>query len=447
MHAISLEGISKKYRIYPRQRDRLREILSFGKVKRSSDFWALKDVTLKIEPGVSLGLLGRNGAGKSTLLQIVSGVLQPTTGVARTNGRISALLQLGAGFNQEFTGRENALMNGLLLGIDRKEMIHRFDEIEAFADIGEFMDQPVKNYSSGMRARLGFAVAVNVEPDILLVDETLSVGDGVFRHMGIQKMRELRDSGATIIFVSHSTTMVKNFCTDAALLQKGRLIAHGDVSETIDYYQALLSNAAAQKDTQLHLSNQPLELETENEDDADTPGFKEDPTLQNRGPRLRHGTGEARIQSVEVLNAQGAPSDFIDPHSPMTVRVHVKYKADVNDSVLSITLRNKTGLDVYSTNTNLEKAPIKARHAGDRIIVDFSIQPLLRHGPYSVNAAVSHGQNKEAHMDWIDVATAFDIGRPVSRGAFAGLVHLPTQVTVFEPEHAHDSGRGPEQSA
>lgn len=434
--AISLHDVSKRYRIYPRHRDRLREVLSFGRKERGHDFWALKGVSLDIAPGTSLGLLGRNGAGKSTLLQIISGVLQPTSGAVRTRGRISALLQLGAGFNPEFTGRENALMNGLLLGIDRREVLERFDEIEAFADIGEFMDQPVKNYSSGMRARLGFAVAVNVEPDILLVDETLSVGDGVFRHMGIQKMRELQETGATIIFVSHSTNMIKNFCTEAALLQKGTLIAHGETGEIADRYQALLSNAAANQGAKLD------EQLPEGEEQLGSPGFKQDPKLQNRGGRLRYGTGEARIQNVEILNDRGEPASVISPDSITTVRVHVEYLEDVEDSVLKIILRNKTGLDVFSTTTNLEKSPIRRRRAGDKIVVDFGFRASVLHGPYSIAAGITPSNNQQTRMDWIDVATAFTIDLPTDRNTFGGMVYLPTEVKVFESEQTSAARNG-----
>lgn len=443
MSAISLEAVSKKYRIYPRRQDRLREALSLGRSKRSHDFWALRDIDLKVERGVSLGLLGRNGAGKSTLLQVIAGVLQPTTGSVRTEGRISALLQLGAGFNKDFTGRENAIMNGLLLGIERRKMLERMDEIEAFADIGEFMDQPVKNYSSGMRSRLGFAVAVNVEPDILLVDETLSVGDGVFRHMGIQKMRDLQESGATIIFVSHSTRMVKDFCTEAALLQKGSLVAYGDVTETADYYEAMISNATAQREEHASKRSQRPKPEVNEDDGVETPVFKEDPKIKDRGSHLRYGTGEAKIQSVEILNGCGQPTELVAPDSTMTARVHVEYVEDVKSSILSITLRNKTGLDVFSTNTNLEKTPIKNRRTGDRIVVDFTLQTALRHGPYSVAAGISQGQNRETYMDWVGVAAAFEIARPTNEGLILGMVRLPTKITVSELQPA----RNPEQSA
>jgi ABC-type polysaccharide/polyol phosphate transport system ATPase subunit len=274
MTAISLRGIGKKYRIFPSRQDHLKEILSFGRIKRSHDFWALEDINLDVAPGTTLGILGRNGAGKTTLLRIISGIVAPTTGTVEVNGRLAALFGTGAGFNPEFTGRDNALLNGLLLGIDRKEMLERFDEIEAFADIGEFIDQPVKTYSSGMRSRLGFAVAVNVDPDILVIDETLSAGDAVFKQMAFEKMRELLGSGTTILFVSHSLGMVRSFCNRAVLLHKGKMISSGDVSETLERYEALVSDIKARNSTRSTGSDGRLGYEIEHEDEESADGSR-----------------------------------------------------------------------------------------------------------------------------------------------------------------------------
>lgn len=426
MTAIELENISKRYRLYPSNKARLKEAVSFGRIKGGRDFWALKDVNLKIEPGTSLGLLGRNGAGKSTLLQIISGVLQPTGGTVSVRGRISALLQLGAGFKPEFTGRENAVMNGLLLGIDRREMLDRLDEISAFADIGEFMDQPVKSYSSGMRARLGFAVAVNVDPEILLVDEALSVGDGVFRHTGIRRMRELQESGATVIFVSHSASQVMSFCNAAALLHKGRLLASGEAREVVDEYNALLAHESADSGF------------TSEEPDDDAPSFKEDPALKKRGDRFRHGSGEASIQNVEVLDERGTPTQLADPNSPMTVRIHARFAEDVEECAFDMTLRNRAGLDIFSTGTRPQKAHVGKARAGDVAVVDFTFVPTLQSSSYSVAAGIS--ANGSA-LDWIDVATTFKIGRPEGRKAYSGLVHLPTEVNVRQPEQPRNAER------
>ena len=434
MSTVSLRDVSKVYRIFPRQRDRLKETASLGRVKGGHDFWALKDVNLEVEKGTTLGILGRNGAGKSTLLKIVSGVLQPTHGVREIDGRLVALLQLGAGFNPEFSGRENVLLNGLILGIDRKEMIRRFDEIEAFADIGEFIEQPVKTYSSGMKARLGFAVAVNVDPDILIVDETLSVGDAVFKQMGLQKMRDLRDRGTTILFVSHSAGMIRNFCSEAALLHQGTLLAHGTTSDVLDRYQALLSSAEAQRnagDSGIKYDVEQEEREEEGLDGgAGKPSFKEDPELERRTASLRHGTGEARIASVEVLDQKGDTADEVDPGSSVTVRVHLEYLEDLGPSVLSITLRNKAGLEVFSTDTQAERARLGKRRKGELVTVDFNISVPLQHGDYSVTASVSYPKQRSLYLDWVDVAAVFKMARPTGRGPIRGLVHLPTDVEI-----------------
>ena len=448
MPAVSLQGVSKRYKIFPSQKDRLKETLSLGKLKTSHDFWALRDVNLEVEPGTVIGILGRNGAGKTTLLKIVSGILQPSEGTVDIKGRLVALFQLGAGFNPDFTGRENVMLNGLILGIERREMISRFDEIEAFADLGEFMDQPVKTYSSGMRARLGFAVAVNVDPDVLVVDEVFSVGDAIFKAVGVQKMNELRDRGTTILFVSHSGQLVKNFCEEAALLHKGSLIARGNASQTVDYYQAMLSSLSEQGEVG-QLPDFDANQGGDYADPADGPGvleFKKDPALERRSRSLRHGTGEARIENVEVLDDAGNHVNFVPLNTPITVRAHVQYAEDVDESTIFMTLRNRTGLDVFTTSTSLEKTPLESRGAGEKVLVDFRFRAALRHGLYSLTVAVARGKNKkprEAYLDWVDVATTFQVEQPEKRGAVPGLVHIPTKVEILEPGQRQES----EQSA
>ena len=432
MPAIRLEGVSKNYRMYSSQLDRLREALSFGRVKRGRDFWALKDIDLELEPGDTLGILGRNGAGKSTLLQVISGVLQPTSGTVETNGQV-VLLQLGAGINPDFTGRENVMLNGLMLGIPRDKLLDRFEEIEAFADLGQFMDQPVRTYSSGMKARLGFAVAVNVEPDILILDETFSVGDAVFKAIGTQKMLELRDRGTTILFVSHGTGMVKNFCNRAMLLHKGEMLYHGGTAETVDRYQALLSSAEAHRGGEL--ADAEYEIAEQEEDDyMDIPAFKQNPDLEDRAPGLRHGTGEARIMSVELLDEDSRPVDRVGSQSTVTARVHLRYSEDVKKSRLEVTLRNKAGLDVFSTNTNAENAPLEEMRKGERAIVDFTFEAWLQPGQYSVTAAVSSPKAKNVYLDWVDVASVFKIERAKNQPAIPGLVRLPTTAAVHGPD-------------
>jgi ABC-2 type transport system ATP-binding protein len=433
MPAITLENVSKKYRIFPRQRDRLKEGLSFGRLSYGKDFWALQNINLEIEHGSILGLLGRNGAGKSTLLRIISSSLLPTTGSVRAEGQVAAI-QMGAGFDPEFSGRENAWLNGLILGIDRKKLKDRFDEIEDLAGLGEFMDQPVKTYSSGMRARLGFAVAATVEPEILLVDEALAVGDAAFRHLGLQKMRELRDSGATIVFVSHSTGMIKNFCTEAVLMHQGEILSHGDTSETLDQYHALISRATAEQNSgPSTYSEEDQKIEEEDEEELQSPGYRESPSVKAKGQGLRHGTGDARIENVEILDELYNPVKAITFDSPLTVRAHIRFAKAVEDGVLSLTVRNEAGLDLFSTSTGAERTPLKKRGEGEQTIVDFTFRAPLKHGTYSVNAAIFSSRQKNVYLDWVDVAAVFEVPIPTRRAPVGGLVYLPTTVEIHAP--------------
>lgn len=235
--AIRVENLSKCYQIYEKPRDRLMQMLARGRKQYFREFWALNDVSFTVNKGETVGIIGRNGAGKSTLLQMICGTLNQTQGTIFTSGRIAALLELGSGFNVEFTGRENVYMNGILLGLTREQIDARFDDIASFADIGQFLDQPVKIYSSGMFARLAFSVAVHVEPSLLIVDEALSVGDMAFQEKSITRMKKIRESGTSILFVSHSLSAVRNFCDRAVWLDGGRVRAIGERLEVCDEYQ------------------------------------------------------------------------------------------------------------------------------------------------------------------------------------------------------------------
>jgi ABC-type polysaccharide/polyol phosphate transport system ATPase subunit len=424
--AVSLKGIGKKYRISPGRSSRLSEVLSFGKVKRSHEFWALQDVNLDVEPGTTLGIVGRNGAGKSTLLSIISGVLQPTTGEVEVNGRLSAIFGIGTGFNPLFTGRENAMLSGLILGIEHDEMLERFDEIEAFAEIGEFMDQPIKTYSSGMRSRLGFAVAASVEPDVLVLDEALSAGDSAFKRKAIQRMYNLRDSGTTVLFVSHSMGMVKRFCTDAVLLHKGRVLTSGSPEEVIDQYEELL--ARPHKEARTSERDQQTDYEIEHEEEEDTPTSGK-AANGRRKEKVRRLTGGAEILGLELLDEDGQPAEALPSGAKLTVRVHVRYDETVEDSTLGITLRSKrAGLEVFSTDTSLEGTPLGPKHEGDQATVDFTFEMPLRSGAYTVDAAVTALQAEDSDLARTQNAATLKVtedGTPVR-----GMVKLPAKVEI-----------------
>jgi ABC-2 type transport system ATP-binding protein len=428
--AVSLRGISKKYRISPSRSSRLSEVLSFGKVKRSHDFWALQDVNLDVEPGTTLGIVGRNGAGKSTLLSIISGVLQPTAGEVAVEGRISAIFGIGTGFNPLFTGRENAMLSGLILGIEYEEMLERFDDIEAFADLGEFMDQPIKTYSSGMRGRLGFAVAINVEPDVLVIDEALSAGDAAFKKKAIQRMYDLRDSGSTVLFVSHSMGMVKRFCTEAILLHRGRLLTKGSPDEVVDRYEELLAKSQEMKDADGSELDKQLDYEIEHEDEEDTPTRGDAPSAGTTRD-ASSVTGEAEILGLELLDESGQPADALPSGAILTVRVRLRYDEAVEDSTLGISLHSeRAGLEVFSTDTALEGVPLGRMDAGEQTTVDFTFVVPLGSGPYNVDAALTDPQANGSDVARTQHAATFEITQDGTLAPVRGLVDLPTDVEI-----------------
>ena len=419
MPAVSVRGLSKKYRIFPSPGARLKETLTFGRKKYGRDFYALQDIDLVVEPGTALGVLGRNGAGKSTLLGIIAGLLQPTSGTVEANGRVVALSGTGAAFDSELTGRENVMLNGMVLGMKRQEVLRRFDDIAEFADIAEHMDQPLKTFSSGMRSRLGFAVAINMEPDILIMDETLSPGDQVYKDAALQKMYELRDSGTAILLVSHTMKMIEEFCTEAILLHKGSKIAAGETTEVIHHYQALASGIQAQRKNQRKDGGQVP--------DGNVAGDEE---------------GGASIRSVELLDEHLNPLDTSPPPAPppvvphgatVTVRVHVDYLEAVKDSKIAINLRNETqDLKVFSTSTKrkLEGFSLKDIEKDERLRVDFTIKVPLQHSLYTVTATIRGGEESLV-LDQAK-AIAFRIAEhEEGSSSFQGLVHLPTEIRVF----------------
>jgi ABC-type polysaccharide/polyol phosphate transport system ATPase subunit len=429
--AISLRGIGKKYRISPSRSSRLGEILSFGKAKRSHEFWALQDINLDVEPGTTLGVIGRNGAGKSTLMSIISGVLRPTTGEVEVRGRLSAIFGIGTGFNPLFTGRENAMLSGLILGIEHDEMVERFDDIEAFADIGEFMDQPIKTYSSGMRSRLGFAVAINVEPDVLVIDEALSAGDSAFKKKAIQRMYDLKDSGSTVLFVSHSMGMVKRFCTEAVLLHKGRLVTTGSPEEVVDHYEEMLARSQEMKDAGSSELDKQLDYEIEHEEEDDTP--TKDDGLGTPSPRRI--VGGAEILGLELLDEQGQPADALPSGATLTVRVRLRYDEAMENSTLGITLQSeRAGLEVFSTDTALEGTPLGRRDKGEQATVDFTFVMPFGPGIYKVDASLRDPHAEDSDVARTQNGATCEITREGALAPVRGLVRLPAKVEIHTPE-------------
>ena len=390
---VLVQNVSKLYRLYRRPADRLRELLP-GVAPAHRDFWALRDISFEVERGETLGLVGPNGCGKSTLLQMVSGILQPTMGRVVTRGRIAALLELGAGFNPEFSGRENVYLNGEIMGLSRGEIDRAMPSIEAFAEIGEFMERPVKEYSSGMYVRLAFSTAIHVDPEILIVDEALAVGDAVFANRCVRKFQELRERKITVLFVSHDLGLVKQLSDRAILLLGGRIEAAGAPNDVINRYIGLVLEKQAPEARQQRLRSS-----------------------------FRHGDGTSEIVSIQMLNARGEETASIASGEPVTVRVSARFHRAVSDPMVGILVRTRIGMDVYGTNTRIEHTDLGDFEAGQLLEVDFGIECWLTPQQYTLTAATQSADGSS--HDWVDDAIAFDV---VDTRVAAGVANLRAKI-------------------
>jgi lipopolysaccharide transport system ATP-binding protein len=420
--AIEVDRVSKAYRLYPTPRHRALELMMLGTRTYHTHFWALTDVSLRVAAGATLGLIGNNGSGKSTLLQLIAGIMAPTKGHVAVNGRISSLLELGAGFNPEFTGRENVELYGIVMGMSREEIVERLPAIQAFAGIGEFVDRPVKSYSSGMFVRLAFSAAIHVKPDVLLVDEALAVGDVLFQHQCIRRIREMQASGTTIVFVSHDMGMMRSICTEAVLLDRGRIEAHDDPATIANIYHAKTANVEA--------ASQASGRPRPGGDGAAPVTFRADTNFDERVRLFRHGTGAARIRQVELLDPQGRPVSSVEFDDEVTLRVHVEYYEDAAFSILGFSIRDKTGTDIVGSNTHEENVPMPPRLAGDTVVVDFRQRLPLAKGTYSVSTALAYDRSKPSYFDWVDNALVLTVLPPESGKVIHGKVALPVDIAV-----------------
>ena len=395
------DNISKVYRIYGRPADRLKEVLWFGFRSLHKDFWALRDIDLRVEPGETMGIIGPNGSGKSTLLQVLCGILEPTTGRVARQGRVAALLELGAGFNPEFSGRENVFINGEIMGLSGAEIERAMPSIERFAGIGEFLDRSVKTYSAGMYVRLAFATAIHVEPDILVVDEALAVGDAVFANRCIRKFKELQNSGVTVVFVSHDLGLVKQICNRAVFLQDGRIQEQGDPANVVNrYVGAVLERQKA------------FEEETRRLEERSS-------STASLAYSHRHGDRLAEVVSVDLLNARDEPTRVVTAGDAVRVRVTSRFHQDQPDTMVGMLIRTRTGLDVFGTNTLIENAEIGPCGEGDVVEVDFSFECWLTGQEYTLTVATQYDTG-HSH-DWLDDVIAFQVVDP---RPLAGVVNL-----------------------
>ncbi len=396
-----VQHVSKVFPLYRHPADRIRELLPvFGRT-RHTDFWALRDVSFQVERGEVLSLIGPNGSGKSTLLQIVSGILQPTTGRVLKQGRVAALLELGAGFNPEFSGRDNVFLSGEIMGLSRAELISAFPKIEAFAGIGNFIDRPVKEYSTGMYVRLAFSTAIHIEPEILIVDEALAVGDAIFANRCVQKFEELKERGVTVLFVSHDLGLVKRLSDRALFMLNGQIAAQGEPKDVVNRYvgfvldreRADTDSGSAQKDARIHAS-------------------------------FRHGDGASRINAVEILNAEREPRNAFTSGEQVIVRITATFKTSVRNPVVGILVRNRLGIDVFGTNTRIEHIDLGDFKPGESLDIEFALSCILSRQDYTLTVATQYADGTS--QDWLDDAIQFTVIEPKD---IAGLLNLRPLIT------------------
>lgn len=420
--AISIRNVSKKFRLFSSPKERLAEALHPFRKQFHREFWALNDVSFDIRRGEIVGILGRNGSGKSTLLQIICSVMRPTHGEVHVNGRISALLELGAGFNPEFTGRDNVLLNGSIIGISRKEMLRRLPAIEAFADIGEFFDQPVKMYSSGMFVRVAFAAAIHVDPEILVVDEALSVGDSKFQHRCFQRIREFMEQGKTILVVSHSTDTLLRICHRGIVLEAGKLDQIGTISSAVNHYQNLLfgksreainSPAAPNPDPKSNASIPPPasvgSLSGEVRD-----RISEKSSYNKHEERL--GKGSATIIDFDVLVDDKQNPHEIPAQTEVDLIVKVHFNQGLNGVSVGFAFVTIDGTYVFGTNSAMLGQKLLSVDAGGIIAVKFRFTSRLAGGEYFLNIGCNQLIDGEDRF--------LDVRRSVARIKFSDTPHV-----------------------
>ncbi len=390
--ALRVDAVSKQYRIYDRPADRLKETLTRGRWKAHREFWALKDVSFEVESGTTTGIIGPNGSGKSTLLQIITGTLEPTHGSVSLEGRVAALLELGAGFNAEFTGIENIFMNAALMGLSRSEAEQLLPEIASFAEIGDFIYQPLKTYSSGMYIRLAFAAAIAVSPEILIIDEALAVGDAVFQHRCMRRIKQMQESGTTILFVSHDPGAIRALCTRAILLNEGKMLAEGQPADVLNRYRKIIM--ASQRAYEANLTPRVEGAETEAERPPLTYSY-------------RHGDRSAEILQVELLDGGLHPTQLVETGQPLIVRIVYVANSNLDDVVCGFLIRNRHGIHIYGTNTELQEVPFDPLEKGQLTEVTFEFNCWVAPDQLSISVAVHSSAG--VSFDWLDGCLFFRV--------------------------------------
>lgn len=408
---LTVRGLGKVFRRYKRELHRILNWFSFT-FPPAEEHWVLRDISFEVRAGEALGIVGRNGAGKSTLLKMITGTTRPSEGRVQFKGRIAAILELGMGFNYDYTGRQNVYHASGLMGLQRSDMDAVMPELEAFAELGDYFDQPIRVYSSGMQVRLAFAVATAFRPDILIVDEALSVGDAYFQHKSFEKIKQFREQGTTLILVSHDRLALLSLCDRALLLDQGCLALDGDPESVLDYYNALLGRKEGEA------------IET---------------SLQENG-RIQtiSGSREATIEAARLVDAQGEPIDTIEVGSTVEIRVKAKTHAAIPRLVFGYAIKDRVGQTMYGTNTHYSQQSMENLGAGETVDYRIRFPVALGSGTYSVALALSGAENHLGHnYEWRDLAIIFHVVN-LHEQVFDGKIFMPSTIEVKRsslPDH------------
>ena len=401
-YAIRVKDVSKMYKLYNRNRDRVMDAFGLSKEPRYREHYALNELSFDVERGETVGIIGTNGAGKSTILKIITGVLNPTSGDVEIDGRISALLELGAGFNQEYTGIENVYLNGTMMGYTREEIDAKMDDILQFADIGDFVYQPVKTYSSGMFVRLAFAVAINIDPEILIVDEALSVGDVFFQNKCYKKFDDFKKLGKTILFVSHDLGSISKYCDRVVLLDHGKKLSEGSPKDMIDIYKKLMTGTAVEDALAASREN---DIENAHKDDnkkAESESLyvsKDDESLWRShftiNPNLNeYGSKKAEIVDFAIIDEDGLLTNSIVKGDRFTIKSKVHFNEDIKNPIFTYTFKSVKGLDITGTNTMYEKVYVELAKAGEEYVASFTQDMNLQGGEYLLSISCTGYDDK-----------------------------------------------------
>ena len=400
--AIRIHDLGKCYRLYQNSRDRIKQWLFGWRTQYYQDIWALRHVSLNVPKGQAVALMGANGSGKSTLLQLLAGTITPTEGTALLQGRVTALLELGSGFHPDFTGAENVRLAACILGLSREELEHRWTAIASMADLGEYLHRPMRTYSSGMTVRLAFALAASVQPEIMLIDEALAVGDLAFQQRCIDRIRQLREQGVTLILVSHDLETCKRLCDVMYVLEKGRIIQAGPSADVADWYFAYLCSRRSATSQQA-----------------------------DRKPNLAwEKPGQARIVKVECLNSDGQPVTLLHLGHHYHLRLHVQIHEAISSLIAGFYVRDRYGCEIIGSNTADRGVVFPSLRPGDRWCVDFSLNMRLRPGKYSVSVALANDARQPEYQHWQDHALMLEVIDPRIGPRVHGLIEQDVDIRI-----------------